>query len=292
MSPWLELPFAVAAAVVAGSTILLWPTFSQRRPGADWVERVQRGPLRGCGAALIGALVAQLALTLPLTTWLARGLGAPDAALAHVLLTPPAAAVLSTDAPQLTIPCPTDRPLRELQLRPVAALPAAPLEPSRLQVRVDGTALPAELAFDQSGQLGRVAFEPRRVENIEIVLLAGNVPLFFADDSVTAVEHAERSGTANGCICAVVWLLPTFVAAAFGCLCGAVASTPTVLTVTFGLLFLLTVAGIGPGHPALLALLRGHWLPSAGIFTASASSLVAGSAAMIGAMLLRRRTRP
>ena len=53
----------------------------------------------------------------------------------------------------------------------------------------------------------------------------------------------------------------------------------------------LTVAGVGPGSPALLALLRGHWLPEAGIFAASTPSLAAGSAAMIGAMLLRRRSR-
>lgn len=293
MTPWLALPMIVVAAVVAGTAIVLWPPFTARSPGTDWIERVRRGPLAGCGAVLCGALAAQLALTLPLTTWLARGLGAPATAVGHVPLpAPQPSAVLSPERPQLGFTVPPAGAAAAIELRPLTAPPGGTLVASRLVVRGDGERLGArEIEFDSSGQTARLTFAPRPLREIRIELVAGNVPLFFPDGAVVIVEAGERNGAANGVLCAAVWLLPTFVALALACLCGAVAARPTVLTVAFAVLVMLTLAGVGPANAALLALLRGHWLTQTGIFTAGAPSLAAGSAAMIAAMLLRRRHR-
>jgi len=294
MTSWLGLPLLVIAAITACTVIVLWPTFTVRHGnddrGTDWIMRLQRGPLRGCGAVVCGALAAQLVLTLPVTTWLARELGAPATAVQHHQLVAPAQPLLAPDRPRIEFELPGSLTIAALELRPLAGMPGGALRASRLLVRGDGDVLTnEEVAFHQSGQMARITFAPRPMQRVTIELVEGNVPLFFHTGTVTAVEAEPRSGFLNGCIAATIYLLPTFLALAFACLCGSVAAVPTVLTVAMVLLFLWTAAGVGPGGPALLGLLRGHWLPGTGIFTASASSLAAGCAAMIGAMLLRRR---
>lgn len=290
--PWLELALLAVAATTAVTAIMFWPTFAARTPGADVVVRLQRGPLRGSGAAIAAALTAQLLLSLPLTTLLARALGAPPTARAYVAATAVGQPLLESRTPRLPFTVPGAVTASGVELRPLAGLPAGALQPSRVVLVLDGVAVDsAPATFEQTNQLARFAFAPTLVTAVELRLEGGNVPLLFPPGAVTLIESAARSTLANGCIAALLAAGAAFVSLAFACLAGVGAARPTVITVVAVLLFLTTVGRVGPGTTVLLPLLRGQWIPGSGVFTATLSSLAAGSAAMILTMLLRRRTR-
>ncbi|MBX3462024.1 MAG: hypothetical protein KF830_02550 [Planctomycetes bacterium] len=286
-TPWLHLPLLVAAAACAARAAAFWPLVAARRQGADLVARLQRGPLRGCGAAVAGALLAQFVLTLPLATVFARWLGAPARAVVVVELPSPPRPLLAAGQPPLTFAL-GGRRLREVHLRPLAGPPTGAFEPATVEVRCDGERI-GTATLAESRQHVRIAAPPRPVQTLELTHAGGTVPLLFGPGSVTAVEAAERSAAWNGTTAAVVWLLPSFVALAVALLCGAHAALPTALTAAFGLLFVQTVGGAGPADAAVRALLRGHWVGATVPFSAWLPSLAAGSLAMIVAMLLRRR---
>lgn len=295
-SPWLHLPMFVAAIVAAMTAAVFWPAFAARRPGADWIERLQRGPLRGTGAVVAGALAVQFVLSLPLVLGVARLLGAPGRAVAHVALTPPAEAVLF--APGQSLEFATNAPFDavELHLRPAAGPPTGALLPTRLRVFAGRERLAADTAGDdaevaQTGQHFRLRFAQHRIETLRLEMTAGNVPLVFPPGSVTAVRSGTYSGAWNGVLAALLYLVPTFTALAVACLCGRRAGLPTVLAVIGVLIFVQTFGGAGPIDEVLPALLRGQWLPAGPLFWRSLPSLGAGSLAMIGAMLLVRTPR-
>jgi len=291
-TPWLELPLLAVAAIICATAIAFWPTFAARRPGAGTVHRLQRDALSGCGSVIAGALVAQLLLTLPLTTLLALGLGAPTSASAHLQLTPEQSSVLDVDAPRLRFDLPSKATIDAIELRPMTAPPPGALEPTRLTIRAgDSRLTDTDVTFDRNGQLARLPLEARAVDSIELVHTGGNVPLFFPDGAVIAIEATNRSTVQNGIAAALLMLLPSFVALTVACLCGTTAALPTLMTVTMALLFLGTIGGLGPGGPALLQLMRGQWILADGQFATTAPSLGAGFLAMILAMLLRRRQR-
>ncbi|MBL8728867.1 MAG: hypothetical protein JNM25_10580 [Planctomycetes bacterium] len=288
-TPWLHLPLVVAAFACAAAAATFWPLFAARRPGRDQVERLQRGPLRGCGAALAGALLAQLVLTLPLMTGFARLLGAPATAVAHVELPVPPQPLLTATQPRLSFAL-GDRVLDEVRLRPAAGPPTGPWQPTHVRVHVDGApAAAAEVTFEQSLQLVRVPLPARPLHTLELEFVSGTVPLLFPRGAVVAVEAGTRSGLWNGVRAAWIYLLPSFVALALAMLFGAAATLPTVLTAAGGLLFVGTIGGAGPADDAVRSLLRGHEVLAGRTFSACIPSLAAGSLAMIVAMLLRRR---
>lgn len=292
MSAWLHLPLFVLAIACACTAVVLWPAFADRRPGADWLWRLQRGPLRGCGGALAGALLAQLLLTVPITTGLASALGAPATASAWYELRGPAQPLLNRQQRALVFEGPRGTLVRELHLRPLAALPGGDFQPSRLVVRADGELLTdREIVFRQTGEFVLVPFAPRAIQRLELELVEGTVPLFFPAGSATLVGAAAIDTWWNGLLLALLGVVPTFVALAMACLCGAAAALPTVLVVVISLLFVQTIGGAGPMDVAVRHLLRGHWLPATGAFRACLPSLAVGAAAMIGAMLLRLRPR-
>ena len=126
-SPHLTLPLLVAALGCGLTALITWPTFAQRRPGADAVRRAVRGPCQGRAAALLGAFACQLLLSLPLTTLLPGWLGAPAMARRHVNAQPTSPtpvlrerggdATLHFDVPAGTV-------ATAVWLRPIAAMPA------------------------------------------------------------------------------------------------------------------------------------------------------------------------
>lgn len=295
VAPWLQLPMFTAATGCGLTALAFWPLFAARRPGADWARRLQRGPLQGCGAAIAGALLAQMLLTLPLTTLLARGLGAPATAAVHHALPPvPPQPVLAPGQARLdfVLPAGAGPEYSELHLRPLAAMPVAEFRSSRVEVFADGERLTAsDPVWSQTGQFVRLPFAPRPIHRLELRLAEGTVPLFFPTGSVELVEARGRSGWWNGTLLALVALVPTFLALALGCLCGAAAALPTLATLLVGCLLVLTVGGIGPFDAALQQTLRGRWLGSTAVFPQCIPSLALGSVAMILAMLLRRRSR-
>ncbi len=289
-TPWLNLPLFAAALACALGTVVFWPRFAAHRPGADWAIRLQRGPLGGCGAAIAGALLAQLVLTIPLTTLFAFALGAPPTARAHCALAAPREPLLAPGAPRLAFAGPATGSFTELHLRPLAAMPTEAFRSSHVQAFADGTRLQdTDLEWDQTGQFRRVVFAPRRIAHLELVLVDGTVPLFFPTGSVELVEAADRSGLGNGVLAAGVGLVPSFLALAIACLCGATAALPTVAMVVIGVLFVMTIGGLGPFDAAIQHTLRGRWLPSTDVFRQCVPSLLLGCLAMISAMLLRRR---
>lgn len=295
VSPWLLLPMFTAAAGCGLTALAFWPLFAARRPGADWARRLQRGPLRGCGGAVAGALLAQLLLTLPLATLLARSLGAPATAAVHHALPPvQPQPVLAPGHPHLdfVLPAGPSRHYAELHLRPLAAMPTAAFRSSRVEVFADGERLSAsDPEWSQTGQFVRLPFAPRPIHRLELRLAEGTVPLFFPTGSVELVEARGRSAWTNGALLALVALVPTFLALALACWCGTAAALPTLATLLVGALVVLTVGGVGPFDHALQQTLRGRWLGSTAVFRHCLPSLVLGSVAMILAMLLRRRSR-
>ncbi|HEX6810001.1 MAG TPA: hypothetical protein VF384_00135 [Planctomycetota bacterium] len=291
MTTWIALPLFVAALTCAGSAASFWPAFADRRPGADWVIRLQRGALRGNGAVVGAVLCAQLLLCLPLALLLLPALGAPATANAHFVLPPPPLPVLDQHQRLLRLPGP-GLACTELQLRPLASPPEGPLlVPSRLAVRADGVPLTAlEVSFEQTGQLVRLPFAATAFRELELELLDGTVPLFFPHGAVVAVGAAAFPGLGNGLLAMLLALVPTFLALAVGCLCGVSAAIPTVLTVVAILLFLQMLGGLGPCGPALLVVMRGQWLGSGSLFPSCYPSLLVASVAMILAMVLRTRS--
>lgn len=294
LSPWLQLPVFVAAATCAFAAALFWPLFAAHRPGADHVLRVQRGPLRGIGAVIAGALLAQLVLALPIVVVMSHWFGAPPDARARVVLAPPTDPLLDGVGNELRFVLPAPIDATEVDLRPLAAPPHGALEPTVLDVFADGERLPAangapHVAVEQSGRILRLAFPARRIAVLRIVQTAGNVPVAFAADSVAVVAAARHSSWWNAMLAALSSLVPTFTALAVAALCGSRAAMPTVSCVIGGLLFVQTFAGAGPADDAMRALLRGHWLPATGAFLQSVPSLAAGSLAMIARMLLSRQ---
>lgn len=274
LSPWLLLPLLTATGCCAAAAIRLWPLFAQQRPGADWLRRWQRGPLGGLGAVIGGALLAQLALTLPLTTGFARALGAPAEARAVVRPRLPELPVLQRPGQSLVASLPAAVELRELRLRPRAGLPGSPFVASRIELRLDGERLESALPeFEQDRQLVVLPMPARPISELELRLTAGSVPLWFDDDSLECVASAPHSTVVNGLATALLALLPTLLALALAALAGAVSTSPTVALVAGSCLFVTTIGAIGPLDPALDALLRGRWIPGSGTFGGAMPSL-------------------
>ncbi len=291
-SPWLVFPMVVASLTCAVTAAVFWPTFARGRPGQQWVERLQRGPLRGSGGAMAGALLAQWLLTVPLTTALALALGAPSSAVTHLQLQPEGQPVLAADRPPVSFTIRDPQPFTELRLRPLAGLPTSSLVPTIVEVFADGESLGTMPApFAETRQLVRLPFSSRSMHRLELVHKAGTVPLVFVPGAVTLRAATAHWSLSNGLLAALLALLPSFVAMALASWCGLLAGLPTVIAVVASGLFVQTIVGLGPFEPTMLALMRGHWLATSAVFQPCAASLTVGSMAMILAMLLRRRVR-
>lgn len=288
---WLSLPLATIAICCCIAAVRFWPAFAARRPGADWVLRLQRGPLRGCGGALAGALLAQFALGALCLAALAPWFGAPaDASARHPLATP-ADALALPGAPPLDLAGP-DGPCTALELRPLAALPRGELRPTHLEVLADGERLTtADIVFVDTNRLLRIEFAPRPVHRLGVRATDGTVPLWFPPGSLVLVEAAAHGTPTNALAAAAVALVPSFLALAVAACCAVAAALPVVIAVVAALLFASLLGGIGPFDVALRALLTGVWIPGAGVFPQCLPSLAVGCASMILAMLLRRSRR-
>lgn len=291
-SSWLLLPLLTAAGCCALAAVRLWPLFALERPGAAWLWRWQCGPLRGLGAAVSGALLAQFVLTLPLCTVFAQWLGAPAAV--HAVLRPelPPLPILQAPGQHFVASLAAPTALKELSLRPRAGLPGAPFVASVLEVRLDGEPQPVLAhSFEQDGLLHVHTLHERRVQHFELRLREGSVPLWFDGLAIECVAAAEHSWLVNGALAALLALLPTLLALAMAMLAGAGAALPTVTLVAVATLFVTTVGAIGPLDATVDAVFRGRWLAGDGAFPQAIPFLAAACLAMIGRMLLLRRPR-
>ena len=288
----LALPFVVAAFACSLRAVRTWPLFALRQPGTDFVQRLQRGPWRGRGSAIAGALAAQLALTLPLALLLPGWLGAAPTARATVALTVLGSPRLDRTHPNVTVAAPADVEWQRLVLRPVAMLPEGPLEPTGLSLRVEGSELTSALEpVADTGQRVVADFPPRRFTRIEAVRTSGTLPLYFPPGSIEATAARGRSNRGNAAIAACLALLPSFFALALGALVGGVAARPTVTMVVASLLFVTTIGEVGPFGSAMRMVMRSEWLLSGAVFAAAMPLLALGSLAMAIAMMARNRHR-
>ncbi len=289
-TPWLLLPLLVAMGACTAAAVRLWPRFGRARPGADWIARLERGPMRGSGAIVAGALAAQFALTAPLTVVAARALGAPDRAAVHLRPVLPQLPVLGEPGQEVVAVLDPPVDLAEIHLRPRALPPGAPFVPSRLELRIDGERLSGpDPVFTEDRQRSSVRLDGRRVREVRLRLAAGTVPLWFDGEAIDCVAAAGRSALGNGILFAGLALLPTLLGLGLALLASSTAALPTVATVAGATLFVCTLGGVGPVDAAARWLLRGHWLPATGVFHASLPFLGGGCMAMILAMLPHRR---
>jgi hypothetical protein len=292
-SPWLALPLVLAAMVPALAIAVFWPPFAQRRPGADWIAQLLRRRAPGVPAAIAGALLAQLVLTLPSTTVLARLLGAPATAHVHHTPAPLGEPLLDASRPTLRWQLPAGEPFREVQLRPLAGLPADAVLGAQLAAYGDGELLGmAPVRIVETRQFVRLAFAPRPLRELRLEYRDGTVPLALPPGAVVVVGASARSWLVNGLLLAIIALAPSFVACAIAALAGRVAALPTVLTVLASLLFLGTIGGVGPFGPAVVALMRGQWLASDQLAGLTTPWLVVGAAALLLAAFPRPRRFP
>jgi hypothetical protein len=291
-APWLSLPLVTAMLTTGLAAAVFWPGFSRGRPGAEWLRHRQPGRLGGNGGAILGALLAQWLLSLPIALLLAPALAAPAIAHAHLELTPSGPAQVDQGTAPLVFRIPGGTTFLSLQLRPQAGLPRGPLVATELAVAFGGEPLPTRAQFSESRQLATVplpAGQPT-TEALTLTRIGGTVPLYFGPGSAVLVASAPQPGWWNALLLTLVALAPAFVALALACLVGAVASLPTVLAVLASIGFLLTIGDVGPFGPAGRALLRGQWLPAGEVFPACWPLVAVGSLAMVAVMVLRPRS--
>ena len=259
-TPWLTLPLFVAAITCCLCAAQNWPTFALRRDGADTVRRIERGPLGGRGAVVLGAATAQLALSLPLAVLLAACFDAPAYARRHREASGPAAPILDRTGASLTFSLAPAMRTEGIWLRPRASLPTGP-GATALRLTSDGAPLTtAPIAFDESLELIQVAIAPRQLERFTLTQTAGSVPLLFGDGSVVAVGPADLPRWANASLLALLGAAASAGVLALAALLGRGAGWPTVASAIVALQFVLWIGGVGPIDDALLAVLRGRWL--------------------------------
>lgn len=291
-SPWLALPLCAAAFAVVVTAMRFWPAFGRGRAGRDWIDRLQRGRLGGCGSALAGALLAYALLALPVLLALPPWLGAPAEAFAAHALQPQGGGLLAAASPRLELRCPTGEPVRELRLRPLVGLPAGEWQGAVVRAYADGEALPPlPAAFGDNRQPVRLGFAPRPVRAFTLVYESGAVPLGFDAGAAEAIGSAPQPRWRNAVAALLLTAVPAFVALALGALVGQLGRPATALATAAAALFLGAIGGQGPFLPAVLGVLRGEWLATAAVFRAGAPSLALGAGAMIAAMFLRAKVR-
>jgi hypothetical protein len=289
-APWLLMPLTLAVFATVATAIEFWPLFALQRPGASTVERLQRGPLRGCGAVTIGALGALAVWLAGLGAALPIALGGVPEAHACRAFTALAGHVLDERRAELSFTG-TSAALVELRLRPVALLPTGAPEPTTLAIEIDGQPVPtAPIAIDNTGQLVRIPID-RALPRFSIRRTGGNLPLLFPDGAVEGIEATAHAGWTNALLAALLLLLPAAVALGAANIAAVAVALPVNLLLVGGCLLLQTLGGLGPSAAAATAVLRGRWLPAEPLFVPALSSLTTAFVAMIVAMVVRRGVR-
>lgn len=287
---WLQLPWTLALFFVGATAIECWPLFATHRPGAALVQRLERGPLAGCGAATLGALAAAAVWLTGLGLLLPALLGGVPPAAAFRELSPLAGRTLDEHRAELLFSGPGDHGA-ELWLRPLAMLPMATPESTVLQVLVDGNPVHREpIRIDNTGQLVRVPVD-QPMSHVTIRRTDGNLPLLFPPGSVQVRGAATWPGWCNALFAAWSLLLGLGLAMAVVNMTAPGAGLGVQLLLFASALVLPAVAGFGPASLSTVAALRGRWLPAEPLFVPIVSFLAAAGAAMIVAMLLRRGVR-
>ena len=263
-SPWLTLPLMVAAFACSLTAAATWPLFALQQPGADTIRRLQTGLLAGRGKIAVGALLAQLSLTIPITIVLCFWFDAPGQSRRHYQAQftgkSDATPGLNGKGEHLTFALTDSAVVESLWLRPRASLPTGPGATEVSITTGDRQLASTPVLFSESGALLRVAIEPQLLDELTITQTAGNVPLFFLPGSVTAIGPADLPTWLNCLLAALLAASTTAVTLLLAALLGLGASFATLATAICCAQFVQWIGGIGPMDDALLAVLRGQWL--------------------------------
>jgi len=260
-TPWLTLPLATIAVSCCLTAARIWPLFARRQPGADAIRRLERGPFGGRAAMIVGALLAQCAVSLPLTIALAAWLGAPSAARHHYVGTGPADAFLRSVGDHATFELGGEHEVTTLLLRPRAALPTSDQATEVAITNDNGEPLATTpVAFADSGALLRVAIAPQTLSRVRLTKKAGHVPLWFHAGSVVAVSPATLPTWGNSMLAALLATWSSLVTLILAALIGAGSGWATLATTICCAQFVQWIGGVGPIDDALLHLMRGQWL--------------------------------
>ncbi len=259
-TPWLTLPLFVAAVGCCLVAARTWPTFVRGQEGADAVRRIARGPLGGRGAVAVGALTAQLTLSLPLALALAGWFGAPPEAQRHVEAEGPATPIVDGVGAQLLFVVRPSLRAQSVWLRPRASLPQGP-DPTQLSLTSGGVELTdAPISFEESRELVKVPFAPRELAALQVTQTAGHVPLLFGPGSVVVVGAAPLPRWGNAALLTLYAAATSVGTLILAAALGLGAGWSTVAAAVVAAQFVQWIGGIGPVDEALLDVLRGRWL--------------------------------
>jgi hypothetical protein len=259
-TPWLTLPLLVVAIACCLCAAHTWPTFALRQPGADTIRRLERSPLGGRGAVIIGALLAQLVLSMPVALGLSAWFDAPSHARRHYEVVAPEQPVLQGEGSSVTFELPAGPTVDAIWMRPRASLPTGD-GATEVTISAGGKRLASTpIAFSESGALMRVAIEPQLLSQFTLTQTAGSVPLYFAPNTVTAVGAADLPTWANSLLLALIATWTSAITLAIAALIGLGTGWATLATAICCVQFVQWIGNTGPIAAALLAVMRGQWL--------------------------------
>jgi hypothetical protein len=284
----LHLPAFASIAAAIAIALVSWPPFARQRPGADWVLRLCPRRWRGCGAAMLGAVVAAgvaLASTGLLAPWLLPTLPAPHAFTAlHCSESVP---VATPGGPALHFAAPAG-PLLELRLRPLALAPQGLPQPTSLTIRIDGTPAAPPIEVGGSHQLWRLPLAGAAVHEVALQCADGTVTLAFPPGAVEVVAAAAHSASLNAALALLLQLVPCGLALALACAGAPWLTLPVSLAVAGAAVLLCTLGQLAPTNEAVRAALQGRWLPAEPVFLASLPALAVAVLAMVSALASSR----
>lgn len=259
-TPWLTLPLLTIAVVCCLCAAHFWPTFAQRQPGADTVRRLARSPFGGRGAVIAGALLAQLALTVPLAIALSAWFDAPSHARRHHDVVGPEFPLLEGKGATVDFEVPGNPTVDAIWLRPRASLPTGP-GATEITITSGGRRLATTpIAFSESGALMRVAIEPQALAAFTVTQTAGAVPLYFGKDTVEVVGADDLPTWCNSVLLAFVATWTSLITLALAALIGLGTGWSTLATAICCAHFVQWIGNAGPIADAMLSVLRGQWL--------------------------------
>lgn len=287
---WIHCGCFALTAIACASAFDSWPPFARDRAGA--LARLHAGPLGGCGAATLAALAALALALATLGAVVALAAPAVPAPRAHVQ-------PVASDPPVLLMPGRTANfrwkaPIAclELQLRPLAILPpSASPQPVTLAVQT-GDLAPVLVTIAGTSELARVPLHGASLHEVRLEHRDGNLPLVFSAGNLAAVASATHPRTANAALAALAQLPAAAIAMGTAMALGSLLAPAVGIALVLSLLLVLTLGDLTPAGDAVVAMLRGRWLPAEDLWPGVAQGLLVAIGLTAPAALLRRRHGP
>ena len=140
-----------------------------------------------------------------------------------------------------------------------------------------------------TNELARIPLHGAALDELRIEHREGNLPLVFPEGSLAAVSSHTQPRAANGALAALAQLPAAAIAIGSAMALGSVLAPAVGLALTLSLLLVLTLGDVTPASDAVVAMLRGRWLPAENVWAGLAQALLVALALAVPAALLRRR---